>query len=210
MKKDFIQTTKIIILGLTLTAGFAFAYSWTPPTSSPTAGNTTPPINSSGIDQYKTGALGVGPLAVFGKSWLWGDVSASPNMASNLYVSGNVGIGTTSPTEKLDIVGKVRILPLSGYSSYDMQSIDTPVRLCADPVGKLVSCPKGSIDLYPSPSLGFWYVPDGIFHISVDVFGSGTFFGLYPIGSYNLNVLPETRIYLIKGIYTNRRIHVAW
>ncbi len=73
MKKDLIQTLKIITLSLMLSAGFALA--WTAPTSSPTANDATPPINVSGIVQLKDGALATGPLLVSGPTTIHGNVS---------------------------------------------------------------------------------------------------------------------------------------
>jgi len=159
MKKNITQTTKIIILGLMLGAGFALA--WTAPTAAPTSGNTDAPINSSSVNQMKSGSFGVGPLAVFGKSWLWGDVSILPSpdtIPSNLYVSGKVGVGlgTVTPTESLDVVGKVKNLSFadayifaSDGGSSNNNVIPSTSTFCGMPsnaVAQGISCVWGALD----------------------------------------------------------------
>lgn len=81
MKKEIIQTIKIITLSLLLSSSFAFA--WTAPTTTPPPGNQTSdvsssPINQSATLQLKSGALGIGPLGVTGTSNLYGNVSILP------------------------------------------------------------------------------------------------------------------------------------
>ncbi len=66
MKIKITQTIKIIALGLILSAGIAFAQTWTGPTGAPPASNVAAPINVSSANQVKAGALGTGPLVVFG------------------------------------------------------------------------------------------------------------------------------------------------
>ena len=82
MKKEIIQSIKIIIIGLALSTGIAFAQNWSAPTSAPTAGNTLPPIDVSSSSQIKSGALATGQLAVFGVSSLYGDVVILPTTRS--------------------------------------------------------------------------------------------------------------------------------
>lgn len=83
MKKEIIQSIKIIIIGLVLSTGVAFAQNWSAPASAPTAGNTLPPINISSSSQIKSGALATGQLAVFGPSLLYGDVVILPSTNTN-------------------------------------------------------------------------------------------------------------------------------
>jgi hypothetical protein len=75
MKTTIIQTAKVIVLALVLSAGIALAQTWTGPTSTPPQGNVAAPINVGTVSQVKSGALGTGPLAVFGNSALYGNVS---------------------------------------------------------------------------------------------------------------------------------------
>ncbi len=199
MKKEIIKTAKIIILGIALSAGIAFAQTWNAPSSNPTAGNIAAPINVSSSAQVKTGGLATGPLAVFGNSAIYGNVnilgaitSNSNNTqtgflnifkplfniayaqsiatTSNLYVSGMAGMGVQNPTEKLDIAGNLKINSLSNTNALAR-------RLCADTSGRLSLCPAGSISFTPTncsiQSGCTWTVPDGVFHITVKVSGGG-------------------------------------
>lgn len=68
MQKEIIKNVKLVILALLLGFGmnYAIAATWTPPASTPPAGNTASPINVTPTAQSKTGVLGVGGLGVFG------------------------------------------------------------------------------------------------------------------------------------------------
>lgn len=85
--KTIIQSFKIIALALILSLGVSYVSAWTAPTVAPPGGNTASPLNTSANTQYKAGLLGVESFRSYG----------------NLIVDGNVGIGTASPTAKLDV-----------------------------------------------------------------------------------------------------------
>lgn len=140
MKKEIIQTLKIVSLGLVVSASFAFANSWTTMPSTPPSSNTVTPVNVGPASQVKTGALGVGPLAVFGESKLNGNVNILQDLDSTkgkLYVSGKVGIGLkpTALTEKFEVNGNIKILTVA-YPNNDLKP-----HVCVNTSGTLVSCP---------------------------------------------------------------------
>lgn len=99
---SFIQTIKTIVLAATLSLGISFVYAWTAPTVAPTGGNTSAPINTSAVNQTKSGTLtlnrtdGVQGLETYGTTTL-------------ATVIGNVGIGTATPGAKLEVAGQVKI-----------------------------------------------------------------------------------------------------
>lgn len=92
MKKDLIQTIKIITLSLLFSASFAFA--WTAPTTLPplpapgdqTSDFAVTPINKSAVSQLKLGSLGVTSLGVNGTTG-----------SSNFYGSVSI-LGSLSPS----------------------------------------------------------------------------------------------------------------
>jgi len=96
-----------------LVAIYTFA-AWTPPSDVPPAGNVDPPINSGPVAQQKKGNLAL---------------NTDGSFANGLLVpSGNVGIGTLSPTSKLHVIGKATITggvdpPYVSFSGESHQSI---------------------------------------------------------------------------------------
>lgn len=85
----FIRT--FILLAVLFTFAAA-AYSWTSPSGTPPDNNVSAPVNVGDTSQIKNGGLGASALAVYGNS----------------YVQGNLGIGVASPAQKLDVSGNVR------------------------------------------------------------------------------------------------------
>ncbi len=76
----------------------ALILAWTEPTQAPPQGNVPAPINVGTTTQYKQGALGIG-----GVLQVYGGITTPV-----LTVSGpNVGIGTITPTYKLDVSGDI-------------------------------------------------------------------------------------------------------
>jgi len=91
MKSLFSEILKVAILGSVLVVFQAVAF--TEPTQSPPDGNVPAPLNVSSFGQSKSGGL----------------ILNTGGAATGLIVDkGSVGIGTQSPTQKLDVAGFVR------------------------------------------------------------------------------------------------------
>jgi hypothetical protein len=101
--------TKIFLVALAVffTASYIAMATWVEPDpwTKPSDGNVSAPLNVGSVAQTKQGNLAtsaLGSLISGGVFWA--------NSASYLAVGGgNVGIGMTSPTQKLDIDGQIRI-----------------------------------------------------------------------------------------------------
>lgn len=185
MKKEIIQTFKIVSLGLILSAGFAFANTWNTKPSNPTvpalpSSNISVPIDVSSISQIKKGSFGVGPLVIAGASDITGNINIKgPNPylpisqynKSNLYVSGKVGIGffPTATSEKLRVQGDVKISTLSHTSTGQ-------ANVCSDTYGEILLCPPvvvfGSANLI-LPGVYTWTVPVNVTSVTFKVWGGG-------------------------------------
>ena len=81
---------------------------WTPPSEPPTGGNVPAPLHAGTAPQVK-GSNGVGALGIEGVLRAY----------SNLIVDGNVGIGTTSPIDKLNVKAAINEnLVVRGHQNY--------------------------------------------------------------------------------------------
>ena len=105
-----------VIASVILFSSVPLIYAWTGPTATPPAGNVAAPINISSTAQNKAGVLGLGGLAVFGKTLLTEisgytlPTATKPNML--LGVNGAIGA-----SEYCDQYGRNCVSTLGGNSS---------------------------------------------------------------------------------------------
>jgi len=118
----------VIIIGLAIGLTVQFVRAWTEPTVAPTGGNVGAPINTSGIQQGKSGSLGLN----------------SNGNAIGLIVQGNVGIGTASPAQKLQVIG--------GKAQADDFCLNSPTTTCLS-------------NTISGIGLGNWSTPDDFYKI---------------------------------------------
>lgn len=128
--KSIFPALKVSALAIVLSFGLSYALAWTAPTAVPPGGNVSAPINTSGTVQTKTGGF---------------------NIAT---VTGNVGIGTAAPTQKLHVVGNITATDFCTTSGKCLNSIYAP----------------GSITLTSSQ---YFTIPGGVSTLNVEMWGGG-------------------------------------
>lgn len=116
MKYSYFQTIKIITLAALLSLGISFVSAWAGPQGIPPESNTPTPVNVSESGQIKEGGLLVGNLST---------------ITTGLIVRyGNVGLGVTSPTAKLDVAGDVKTSGNLTVTGSIQASGGTPIYNC--------------------------------------------------------------------------------
>lgn len=113
---------------------------WTEPSTPPPGGNVDAPVNTGVTSQIKSGNLQVNALSI----------AASGNAL--LVPNGNVGIGTTTPSQKLEVAGKIKIgsdatAPSAGtirWSGTDFEGYDGTVWKSLTSGGGGSSVPAGT------------------------------------------------------------------
>ena len=92
LKKDLLNTLKILTAAIILSFSISAVYAqWAAPKQAPPAGNVSAPVNVGATTQDKNGVFRANGLRSF----------------VDLFVDGNVGIGTTNPQAKLDVSGGI-------------------------------------------------------------------------------------------------------
>ena len=100
MKKIIIENTKIITIATILSLAVGVASAWTAPATLAPAGNIEAPLSVSASGQIKKCNLIIEGLN-----------SSNVPLINGLIISnGNVGIGTTTPSEKLVINGNLKVI----------------------------------------------------------------------------------------------------
>ena len=133
MKKEFIQLSKIIILGLILSAGLSFAGTQTAPPSPPFSNNPDTPINVSAFPQAKGGLVTTGSL-----------LNINGLLSSNsLAIFGNATILGNGNLNN----GTIRVDSLSLAKNLSLAVANYPAPVCTDTDGKLtvIGCTTPSV-----------------------------------------------------------------
>jgi len=149
-KQPFFYTSIVSLIALGLIIG-NFVFGWIPPTATPPSSNLPAPINVSSTAQSKQGYLAIAtstaptsPLTVAGAirstsiGFIFPDSTTQATAATggtnywtlsgtNLFptsTSYNVGIGTTAPTEQLDVNGEARFRQSGGHGGGPIEISD--------------------------------------------------------------------------------------
>lgn len=124
MKKILTPLTSIIA-SVILFAGVPLIYAWTGPVGTPPSGNVAAPINVGASSQNKTGVLGLGGLAVFGKTLLTEATGYTlPTAKPSMLLGVNGAIGAA---EYCDQNGMNCVTTLGGSSGTSVSSGGQPI-----------------------------------------------------------------------------------
>jgi len=133
MKKNVLQSIKVIVLGLILSLGISYVFA-----------ATINPLNVGSSAQSKAGSLAVGTSAAITPGFKLEAVgflqSTGLNVNGRAVISGKVGIGTIAPASKLSVNGGMTI---TGGGKMKINSLagNGTKKICVDDTGKLILCP---------------------------------------------------------------------
>jgi hypothetical protein len=138
---------KTIFSVLIFATSFAIGWqvlSWTGPTGTAPSGNAPAPINVSSTAQTKEGNLSV---AMFYDT---NDPSyyINPSGATSAVLAGNVGIGTTNPTAKLQVEGSLEITGTSSYLKFPMLTTAQRDALTPETGMTIFNSTTGQLEVY--------------------------------------------------------------
>ena len=160
---------------------------FTEPTSPPPGGNVSAPLNSGPFNQTKSGNLTLAKptndavLSTDILRTIGGAVFNTGGAATGLIVEkGNVGIGTTNPTEKLEVEGNVR-----ANNEFCLQN---NCRSSWSQIGFT------NTQVFTSPGSISWTVHAGVKKIMIEVYGGGGGGGAGGVATGFINVTPGQTI----------------
>jgi len=168
-KKNLIKSLPAIILSSLLV--ITVIYAWQEPLAAPPGGNLPPPLHQGSAIQTKTGGLNL---------------------------MGNVGIGTTGPTTRLDVDGVVRIRGGSPAAGRVLTSTADGTASWAVPTGGLPTGISGQTLRHDGTS---WVANSNIFNTGGNV-GIGT---ASPIDRLHVSNAGDVRVVLRPDSGTNNR-----
>ena len=153
--KKLLTPIASIAASIILFAGVPLIYAWTGPASTPPAGNVSAPVNIGASSQNKSGVLGLGGLAVFGKTLITQVSGYSlPTANTNMLLGVNGAIGAS---QSCDQNGQNCVTTLGGAMSSGSNSTTT-----SGASGRSVIC-GGFLTRYsdhnPGPSPTANYIP---------------------------------------------------
>lgn len=151
MKKELIQSIKIITLSLIIGLGVSIVYAWDwtePPCSAPGC-NTPAPVNVGPDAQNKTGDLTVRDASLIENGFIsdgWSIITGNPDTglpgaSAGLYIGDE-----SSPSTDVTLY---KFSHKTGASNPSSATVSTSVPLCIDYYGKILPCeaPTGTVDL---------------------------------------------------------------
>ncbi|MBU4353168.1 hypothetical protein L6251_00555 [Candidatus Parcubacteria bacterium] len=145
------ELARTIIVVAILVAGVSLVSAWTAPTQAPPGGNVPAPVNVGALSQIKSGPL---------------QVNGFRNIGNSIF-DGSVGIGTLTPTQKLDVAGGIKIGNTSVITDGTVRFTGTDFEGRVGGVWKSLTvgttapstCPTATHELFTSPLSGEMCIP---------------------------------------------------
>lgn len=159
MKKDILNTFKILLAAIVLSLGISYVYAWTAPTLAPPGGNVEAPINSGLTPQTKKGRF-TSNSWISAALWISTPYLAANTVAvnNNITAKGNL-TATNVYTDSVTATGQVKV----GSIKFANNTVQTTAQIT----------PLHGSKSFKVPGSYTWIVPAGITTVSINMSGGG-------------------------------------
>ena len=180
MRKIILDNVRVVLIAIILSLGVGVAYAWTGPTGAPPTGNLPAILNVGATPQIKAGGLWVNSLGT----------------DSGLVVGGNLGVGITLPSEKLDVSGNAKATAFLYSSDINLKKNIKPL---GGELNKVLALEPVSFNWKSDDSLDVGFIAQEVEKIFPEVVHTS------PVTKLKTIDYPKLTVFLVKALQEQQK-----